>query len=75
MTGDLDGRVMAMADRIERAGKSDEADELRAHMAYLRETMRGVDMAGTLVEDLTTIADHAEGARRIVADHLDLPAE
>lgn len=69
---DLDSRVMAMADRIERAGKGDQADDLRGMAAYIRETVRGAHVTESLPEDLQTLAETAAAATHIIAAHLDL---
>lgn len=51
----LDDRTMAMADRIERAGRPELANELRSCMAWVREAWRGSDLDDTLFEDLRRV--------------------
>ena len=63
---------MAMADRMERAGKPELAEELRSCLAYVREAWRGSDADDTLYADLRTIADIAGRAAQIVGRYLDV---
>ncbi|WP_439377854.1 hypothetical protein [Amycolatopsis lexingtonensis] len=68
----LDDRLMKLADRMEGAGKSEEAEELRGTLANIRETWRGADVWGNVAEDIERLGDAAKAAAEITKKYLDL---
>ena len=66
--GQLDTRLLILADEMDRRGATEEAAQIRTGCTYVREAWDGGDSGIPLVEALERIADHAAAMRKIVGD-------
>jgi hypothetical protein len=69
----LDQRLMNLATEIEKAGNNDTADEIRVHLAYLREAWDGSESDGYLPDAVEAIQSAASGLLGIVLAHSGQP--
>lgn len=66
----LDREAMALADQLEEAGAANDAEQLRACMAYIRESLDGGDgRRYGLAQALERVMENAGSALELVRAH------
>lgn len=66
----LDDRLRALAERMRASGHVEEADQIEAALAYMREVWRGADQHGSLADDLTVLIDNGATVLGLIGRYL-----